>query len=182
MLIKIDNTVASLLSEDRADLVIQLTRSNRMYAWHEGEVIGKTIDNFALANPKATFGDFIAWTKKTYMARLRAHTEGEKFDSYSLTGDYNPTQSTDPGQGEFAKHGVTAINDAAPSRPKPRTDLRKVAEPGDEEQVDQADAAALALELPPIEPGQKPDEPDHAPAPTTVPKVDPLDKFRNANK
>lgn len=190
MLIKIDHTVSSHIAEDRGDCVTQLTASKRMYSWHEGELVGDTIDNFAIANPKATFGDFIEWTKRTYMARLTAHKNKETFTGYSLTGDYNPTKGNDP-QAKFGRHGeaakgTTVIEDANISRPKLRTDLRKVAEPGQENAVDQADADALLRSeaalgeqkdgpgtpdfvednptsppnpatLPPVEPGQQPD-------------------------
>lgn len=173
MLIKIDHMVASLLAEDRGDLVEQLTKSRKMYSWFDGETIGDTIDNFALTNPRATFGDFIEWTKRTYMDRLRAHKDKAEFKAYKLQGDYNPTGSRE-GQARFGQHGeaakgVSVISDAIPARPKVRTDVRKVAEPGQEAAVDAADAAiAEAVEnpqtpptdlstLPPLESGQRPD-------------------------
>lgn len=146
MLIKIDHMVASLLAEDRGDLVEQLTKSRKMYSWFDGETIGDTIDNFALANPRATFGDFIEWTKRTYMDRLRAHKDKAEFKAYKLQGDYNPTGSRE-GQARFGQHGeaakgVSVISDAIPARPKVRTDVRKVAEPGQEAAVDAEDEKA----------------------------------------
>jgi hypothetical protein len=164
MLIKIDHTVSSHISQDRGDCVDQLKRSHKMYSWVEGEIVGDTIDNFALANPNATFGDLIEWTKRTYMDRLKAMKNGAQFGAYKLQGDYNPTRPTHgTATPEFAKHGVSVIEDA---RLKPR----KVAEPGQEAEVDAADANALAAnevdnptippdvtDLPPIEPGQHPD-------------------------
>lgn len=139
MLIKIDHTVSSAISEDRGDVVKQLTASVRMYSWVEGESVGATIDSFALANPKATFGDFIEWTKRTYMDRLRAVDDNVKFTGFRLVGDYNPTQSREgKSEAQFAQHGVSAINDAAQTRLKPR----KVAEPGQEAGLDLADEQA----------------------------------------
>jgi len=183
MLIKIDHTVSSHISQDRGDCVDQLKNSHKMYSWVEGEIVGNVIDNFALANPNATFGDLIEWTKRTYMDRLRAIKNGAQFGAYRLQGDYNPTRPTHgTATPEFAKHGVSVIEDAVPARLKPR----KVAEPGQEAAVDAADEAARVnmetdlgeqkdgsgtpdfaqdnptlppdvTNFPPIEPGQRPD-------------------------
>lgn len=169
MLIKIDHTVSSLLIEDRADLIEQLTNSGKMYSWVDGENIGQTIDRFALANPRATFGDFVEWTKRTYMARLKAQEEHAIFTAYALEGDYNPTASRES-NAKFGRHGDAAkgvsVIDSVPAVKK--AGPRKVAEPGQEAAIDEADAAALGAEptdnplsppagvtsLPPIEPGQ----------------------------
>lgn len=180
MLVKIDHTVMSLLREDRADLVDQLKNSKRMYSWVDGEDVGETIDRFALANPTATIGDFIEWTKRTYPERLRAIREGGKFEAYELEGDYNPTRSRENSV-RFGKHGEAAkgvsIVDAIPARLKVKdTGPKKVAEPGQEAEVDKADADALAqetgdnpatppsdlTELKPVEPGQKSETPPPA--------------------
>lgn len=171
MLIKIDHTVSSAISEDRGSVVDQLTISKRMYSWVEGESVGRVADSFAVANPKATFGDFIEWTKRTYMERLTARENGETFSNFRLIGDYNPTASREGvGEAKFAQHGVSAINDAAHSSQKPR----KVAEPGQEHLVDAADEAALSGESPitpptdlsdlkPVEAGQQADKPSAIP-------------------
>jgi hypothetical protein len=185
MLIKIDHTVSSLLSEDRADCVKQMAFSKRMYAWVEGENIAMTIEKFAIANRSATVGDLIEWTKKTYMDRSEAFHTNLPFDDYKLQGDYNPTKGEVERQ-EFGKHGVSAIDDAIPPRRK-QTGIpafKKVAEPGQEAKVDAEDKAALdaekgeeivpdepkappssasARDFPPLEPGQRPDSPDQTP-------------------
>lgn len=175
MLIKIDHTVSSHVAEDRGDVVKQLENSTRMYSWVKGEIVGDVIDKFAVANRQATFGDFIEWTKRTYMDRLEALQNGRPFTGYRLDGDYNPTKAGQEPQAKFGKHGesakgTTVISDAAPSRLKPR----KVAEPGQEAALDAADAAALTgaeeptenptappadlSKLKPIEDGQQPDK------------------------
>lgn len=181
MLIKMDHKVMWLLSEDREDVVAQLTNSFRMYSWVKDEDIGDTIDSFALANQKATIGDLIEWTKRTYAVRLEAVRAGKKLDSYRLEGDYNPTAGARIGaKEEFGQHGASStVPDYVPPVRKAvqRTDLKQVAKPGEEGPTDAADNAALADEatdnpltppagissVPGIEEGQRPDSPDLTP-------------------
>jgi hypothetical protein len=132
MLIKIDHKVSYLVKEDLADFVKEITRSSRMYSWVQGEDITDTTVNFALANRNATVGDYIEWTKRTYLDRAQAKKDNTKFDGFKLVGDYNPTRpmsgTPDGRKEELGKHGVTEVGDYVPARPKQRTDLKRVPE------------------------------------------------------
>lgn len=166
MLVKMDHTVSYLVREDVGDLTRQLERSTKMYSWVKGEDIEQVITEFARVNMRATIGDLILWTKKTYYDRLEALKSGRPFEGYRLVGDYNPTAPVHGehthGKEEMGQHGASVVNDYVPARPKQRTDLKRV----EESEADKADAEALALEsgtipdvtkLPPIETGQHAD-------------------------
>lgn len=160
MLIKLDHKVSWAIGEDREDVVEQMTRSSRMYSWHKDENIGDTIDRFAVANPAATFGDLVEWSKKTYLGRLQAHLEGGKFEAYRM-GAYDPTGTHETKRkeevGEHGK-GVTIINDGPRLIPRQRTDLKRVAE----SEAEADDLAALRRDVALGEQKDGPGTPDFA--------------------
>lgn len=171
MLIKLDHKVSWAIAEDREDVIEQMTRSSRMYSWYKGEDIGDTIDRFAVANKDATFGDMVEWSKTTYLARLQMSMEGVKFTAYRM-GSYDPTGTVETKRREeTGTHGrkVELINDGPRLIPRQRTDLKKVAEPGDEAKVDAEDQAALdAMDAALGEQKDGPGTPDNPAAPPSV--------------
>lgn len=145
MLIKLDHKVSWAISEDREDVITQMANSPRMYSWHKGEDIGDTLDRFAVANPNATFGDLVEWSKKTYLVRLQMHLEGGKFSAYRM-GAYDPTGTHEVSKKEeVGAHGkgVTIINDGPRLIPRQRTDLKRVPE----EEAEADDLAALRRDV-----------------------------------
>lgn len=164
---KIDYTVAHCLSNDRDEFIAAMKMSSKMYSWHREEDVENTVESFAVANPRATLGQMIEWTKKTYMDRLTAHKEGRKYTAFRInTNEVAPAKPIVEQEGRR----VAVIDDAIPARPKQRTDLKKVAEPGQEAEVDAADANALE--------GEKVPDLDLNELPATDPslgKSDPVD-------
>lgn len=174
---KIDHTVTYCISEHRDEFVEAMKISGRMYNWHRDEDIESTVENFAIANPRATLGQMMDWTKKTHMERLSAHKGKTGFNNYKLDGP--AIVNADPKPNTEGRRAVTMV-DSIPARPKVRTDLKKVAEPGEEKDVDEADAVA-AHEAEFGEMGDKPNTPDYnalkdlAPTDPNLARPDPVD-------
>jgi hypothetical protein len=148
MLIKIDHRVSYMIQENRDGVVAEMERSGKMYNWVKGEDIGDTVERFAIANPRATFGQMLDWSKRTYMARLEAQKKGQKVkddiyksDAFDPTSPSAQTLSIQPDAQQPS--GVTEINDYVPARPKQRNDVKKVAEPGSEPAEDEGENPGL---------------------------------------
>ena len=184
MLIKFDHRVSWLLEQDRDDVVKQLEASGKIYKWVKGEDVGDTIERWALANPRGMCAQLSDWTKATYMARLDKAKNGAKFDSYKL-GSFDPTSPRAQGLTETVDKqqakGIQEINDYVPARPKARTDLKKVAEPGnepDEFNENPGLPSVDTLMLEPTIPDDSKTDPGLPAGPSVTPKPDPLAKFK----
>lgn len=169
--IKIGDKVSFHLAENREQLVADLKRGTRMYGWQRGEDIESTIENFALANPHATMGQFIDWTKKTGMIRLAAIKAGKELPTYSLNlieMVENAKNTASNSQPPAARQPQRVESTPARLKAPGQTQARKVAEPGNEpedldndgDRIDPPSAADIA-NLPATDPSAgKPDPVD----------------------
>lgn len=133
--IKIGDKVSFHLAENREQLVADLKRGTRMYGWQRGEDIESTIENFALANPHATMGQFIDWTKKTGMIRLAAIKAGKELPTYSLNlieMVENAKNIASNSQPPVTRQPQRVESTPARLKAPGQTQARKVAEPGQE--------------------------------------------------
>jgi len=135
---RIGDKVSYHMNENREQFVTDLKRGTKMYGWQRGENVEDTIENFALANPHATLGQFIDWTKKTGMIRLQAIKAGKALPTYGMELMDIAKRAHEASKGgavpqstSQSRQGVTMV-DSVPARLKSSTQAKKIAEPGNE--------------------------------------------------